>query len=704
METSTDHIKVAVRVRPLLPIDKSQDIIVYTGNNSEIRISDGDHYLSSSYDKVFTAESSQDEIFDFVSPILERTIKGFNCTIFAYGQTGSGKTFTMFGADWEINNPAAQDYFERNSISRRRPSTGLEHPLDSPAKQGIIPKSIAMLFNKSEGKQLTYYSSFLQIYNEKIYDLLQDPNRSKALNIRESKIYGIFVEGLAEFVVESTEDCFMLLSKGDRNRAVRQTRFNHHSSRSHTIFQLLLESDKANKRGVLKRGKLNFCDLAGSEKYDKENAMVQDHIKELTQINKSLSTLGKVIYALGSGNTSHIPYRDSKLTRLLQDSLGVSTQTILIATVSPSAGYAEETISTLKFADRARKITIKIKKNEISATNDELILRLQREIQHLKSILNLKRKGGIQELQQEIWELKEENEKLKKLSANATIEEVERLKQENKRLKLSLQNNGFPSDLEGFYVEKNNFENQEKNNLENQEKTENRPPSSSGRSRKESNNISEYGFTNRSFSPSENRRRLCPRCNQPPPCIHVSSLSIEHSASTYRSTNSTDSRYSKNIKIPKNLQVRYRMTNCVIENGGISQEIKDQEARQKEMKKIKERLGKLAELESYRKAQFKMELERLEAEKRRNDEEIRRKQTEDAKRRKILKELKEKVSNYKESKKAEKEEEDKKLEDLKRMAERKRKKRNEDQKRKLQEFYERKKEAMLEELADYEKM
>jgi Kinesin-like protein len=195
-----------------------------------------------------------------------------------------------------------------------------------------------------------------------LYDLLQDPERNKNLRIRENKLYGIFVEGLAEFIVENIQDCFLLLSRGETNRAVRQTRFNHQSSRSHTIFQLLIESDKANKRGVLKKAKINFCDLAGSEKYDKDNKMVSEYVKELTQINKSLSTLGKVISALGKGINNHVPYRDSKLTRLLQDSLGVNTRTILIATISPAPQYVEESISTLKFADRAKQILVKLKK------------------------------------------------------------------------------------------------------------------------------------------------------------------------------------------------------------------------------------------------------------------------------------------------------------------------------------------------------
>lgn len=291
----------------------------------------------------------------------------------------------------------------------------------------------------AEGKNFTFYCSFLQIYNEKIYDLLQNPTKDKPLNIRENKSNGIFVENLAEYVVQTAQDCFYLLEQGDKNRIVRQTKYNHHSSRSHTIFQLLLESDKANKRGALKRAKLNFCDLAGSEKYDKEVSMVKEHIQEMNMINKSLSTLGKVISALGTTNPSHIPFRESKLTRILQDSLAVNTRTILIATISPSSDFIEETINTLKFADRAKQVMVKIKKNEISATNDQLVTKLQREIQHLKDMLNLKKRGGFQEINQQIWTLKEENERLKKITLNITVEEVERLKQENKHLRLELQ-------------------------------------------------------------------------------------------------------------------------------------------------------------------------------------------------------------------------------------------------------------------------
>lgn len=139
------------------------------------------------------------------------------------------------------------------------------------------------------------YCSFLQIYNEKLFDLFQDRESSKALNIREDKYTGIFVEGQSEYVVTNASDCFVLLRRGEANRITRQTRSNIHSSRSHTIFQILVESDTADDRGMLFRGKLNLCDLAGSEKIAKDENMGAQHFAELKTINLSLSSLGKVI-------------------------------------------------------------------------------------------------------------------------------------------------------------------------------------------------------------------------------------------------------------------------------------------------------------------------------------------------------------------------------------------------------------------------
>ena len=169
MEESSEHLKVAVRVRPLLEIDKVQDSIIFLNEvasiqHNNIQVVDNSHILSSSYDRVFAGDTTQHEIFEFVRPSIEGVARGFNCTILAYGQTGSGKTFTMFGAEWESNNPAPQVYYQ-NRIPR--PVKSLQKA--SHVKTGIIPNSILHIFNTTQGKPLTIFCSFLQIYNEKIY-------------------------------------------------------------------------------------------------------------------------------------------------------------------------------------------------------------------------------------------------------------------------------------------------------------------------------------------------------------------------------------------------------------------------------------------------------------------------------------------------------------------------------------------------------
>ena len=181
-----------------------------------------------------------------------------------------------------------------------------------------------------------------------------------------------------------------------------------------------------------------MCDLAGSEKIGKEeNRMDSQHLLELKTINLSLSSLGKVISALAQGKKSqHIPYRDSKITRLLQDSLGGNTKTTLIAAVNSMQDCCEETISTLKFADRAKSILVKVQANEINAADDARILQLQKEVQYLKEILNLKRKGNASDVNQMLLQLKTENDKLRELKGQPG--EVERLKSENNILKTEL--------------------------------------------------------------------------------------------------------------------------------------------------------------------------------------------------------------------------------------------------------------------------
>jgi hypothetical protein len=179
----------------------------------------------------------------------------------------------------------------------------------------------------------------------------------------------------------------VLLTRGEKNRVKRATKMNIQSSRSHSLFQLLIETDQVDSKGMLKRSKLNLGDLAGSEKINKDEEMQAKHMLELRNINLSLTTLGKVIQQLShfsqskdpsqtSTHPTHIPFRESKLTRLLQDSIGGNTSTYLIATVSPVIDTIEETISTLKFADRAKSVMQRVKRNEINAKDDALVQKL----------------------------------------------------------------------------------------------------------------------------------------------------------------------------------------------------------------------------------------------------------------------------------------------------------------------------------------
>lgn len=676
-------------------------------------MTDSTHMVTSSYDCIFSSDSTQHEVFEYVRNGIEGVSRGFNCTILAYGQTGSGKTYTMFGAEWESNNPAPQVYYQ-NRIPRPIKKT---IPLNT-SKIGIIPSSILHLFQVTKGKPLTIYCSFLQIYNEKIFDLLQNPNRDKPLSIREERDNGIFVENLAEYVVERAEDCIFLLKQGDRNRVVRQTRFNHHSSRSHTIFQVLIEGDKANKRGALKRAKMNLCDLAGSEKFDKEGMMVKDHIQEMNSINKSLTTLGKVISALAGNGSGHVPYRESKLTRLLQDSLAVNTRTILIATISPASIYVEETLNTLKFADRAKQVMVKVKKNEISATNDQLVAKLQREIQHLKSLLSLNRKGGLQDISQQLLALKEENERLKKITKNLTIEEVETLKQENKRLRIELQNikeKGETTDDSFFVTESKPSSSTKSTKVPSaREVLSSIDPGSNVQSTLEmwkKREMEEAVQNMRSKITSEGR---CPVCTLKIPCKHYSkteelprpitpvrNVSLPPCPKRLNNENIIKDLDIRNVSLEstKKLSFRTRMKNSYNEESAAMAEFREEEKRRKKLKETESKLIKLSKIEAYREEKIRKEMQKLEEEKQKEEEDFLREQIKEMNRRKYLENQKKKLDEFARIKeyemrelksKIKKEQEEQKMQELKKQ------KYLEDQKRKIVEYQSKKR--MLEEV------
>ena len=299
--------------------------------------------------------TTQQEIYDYSSKeLVESVLEGFNATIFAYGQTSSGKTYTMEG------------------------------DLDNPEKEGIVPRMIRHVFHNiliSNGDiEFIVKMSMIEIYMEKIHDLI-DLNKSN-LAIRETKEKEIYIEDLSEHYVSNEEDLLNLVKLGSENRTVHSTNMNQYSSRSHTIVILTIHQ-KNTKTLEAKKGKLYLVDLAGSEKISKTGSTGLT-LEEGKIINKSLSTLGMVINALTDGKSSHIPYRESKLTRVLQESLGGNAKTCLIITCSPSQFNESETLSTLRFGTRAKKI-----KNKPKINKEETVQELKLQIEKLEKIIVL---------------------------------------------------------------------------------------------------------------------------------------------------------------------------------------------------------------------------------------------------------------------------------------------------------------------------
>uniref|UniRef100_A0A8C1ZDG9 Kinesin family member 15 n=1 Tax=Cyprinus carpio TaxID=7962 RepID=A0A8C1ZDG9_CYPCA len=320
------------------------------------------------YDHVADMNTSQEEVFSSVAKnIVESCMNGYNGTIFAYGQTGSGKTFTMLG-------PSELDNF-------------------SDELRGVIPRSFEYLFflinrevERSGGlKSFLCKCSFIEIYNEQIYDLLDSVSTS--LFLREDIKRGVFVEGAVEKYAASAAEAYQVLSMGWRNRRVASTSMNRESSRSHAVFTMTLESKETAQEVVnIRTSQLNLVDLAGSER-QRDTHAEGSRLKEASSINRSLMCLGQVIMALmdvSNGKNRHICYRDSKLTFLLRDSLGGNAKTYIIANVHPGSKCFGETLSTLQFAQRAKLIKNKAMVNEDTQGN---VSQLQAEVRKLKEQL-----------------------------------------------------------------------------------------------------------------------------------------------------------------------------------------------------------------------------------------------------------------------------------------------------------------------------
>ncbi|KAF8077927.1 kinesin 2 [Lyophyllum atratum] len=347
------------------------------------------------FDLVFGPEADQAMIYhEVVSPMLEEVLMGYNCTLFAYGQTGTGKTYTMQG--------------DLNPTPMGNPS----------ANAGMIPRVLFRLFHHLETSKSDYSVkvSYIELYNEELRDLLASdlsaPNGSTqpmgmaskdASKVADNglKIFddvnkrGVTIQGLEEIAVKDSQAALAVLTKGSHRRQIAATKFNDHSSRSHSVFSVTVHVKEPSIVGedLLKIGKLNLVDLAGSENIGRSGAE-NKRAREAGMINQSLLTLGRVINALVD-KASHIPYRESKLTRLLQDSLGGRTKTCIIATISPARSNMEETLSTLDYAIRAKSIRNKPELNQ-RTTRNSLIKDYVTEIERLKAdLVAAREKNGI---------------------------------------------------------------------------------------------------------------------------------------------------------------------------------------------------------------------------------------------------------------------------------------------------------------------
>ncbi|KAG5682296.1 hypothetical protein PVAND_011656 [Polypedilum vanderplanki] len=378
----SEAVKVIVRCRPRNEKEeklKCQKIVrieeckVFLENPADKKAPEKQFNFDNAYD----GEASNEVIYnDICYSLVESVLEGYNASIFAYGQTGCGKSHTMQGP----------------TLSKLVDGQEIDTSDNQAAKNyGIISFSFEHLFEAIQTTHDVRYLvvvSYLEIYNENIRDLLSnDPCNN--LKLKENPLEGVIVENLSRHPVHSREQCEQLLLYGTKNRKVGATLMNAGSSRSHSIFIINVEQISKgqgdNSEDVsIRKGKLNLIDLAGSERANKTGA-TGERMKEATKINLSLSALGNVISALVDGKTKHVPYRDSKLTRLLQDSLGGNTKTLMVACISPADYNYEETLSTLRYAARAKNITNKPKINE--DPKDAMLREYQAEINMLRKLL-----------------------------------------------------------------------------------------------------------------------------------------------------------------------------------------------------------------------------------------------------------------------------------------------------------------------------
>ncbi|KAK9479038.1 P-loop containing nucleoside triphosphate hydrolase protein [Lipomyces japonicus] len=385
------HVVVRCRGRNDREVKENSGVVISATGQKDITVQTGPLALSNktyTFDRVFGPEADQTMMYDeVVSPILNEALSGYNCTIFAYGQTGTGKTYTMSG-----------DVTERFGTFAN--------------EAGIIPRTLYRLFQALENEKSEYSvkCSFIELYNEELRDLISKEDDRKVKIYEDTSKKGIVIQGMEESFIKSAGEGLKILQDGSHKRQVAATKCNDLSSRSHTVFTITLHVKETSAAGeeYLRIGKLNLVDLAGSENISRSGAE-NKRAREAGMINQSLLTLGRVINALVD-RSSHIPYRESKLTRLLQDSLGGRTKTCIIATISPAKMNLEETISTLDYANRAKSIRNKPQLNQVMSKK-ALIKDYILEIERLKSDLGAcRQKNGVYITPESFQEITAESE------------------------------------------------------------------------------------------------------------------------------------------------------------------------------------------------------------------------------------------------------------------------------------------------------
>ncbi|VAI28597.1 unnamed protein product [Triticum turgidum subsp. durum] len=329
------NIRVYCRVRPFLPGQANSSNTVAGMEERTITIITPTKYgkdgsKSFTFNKVFGPAATQEEVFSDMQPLIRSVLDGFNVCIFAYGQTGSGKTYTMSGPNVLSKESVGVNYRALNDLFNLQAQ-----------RKGTINYEISV--------------QMIEIYNEQVRDLLQDSGNRSTLEIRNTSQKGLAVPDASIVPVTSTSDVAELMNQGQKNRVVGSTAINDRSSRSHSCLTVHVQGRDLTS-GTILRGCMHLVDLAGSERVDKSE-VVGDRLKEALYINKSLSALGDVIASLAQKN-SHVPYRNSKLTQLLQDSLGGQAKTLMFVHISPEPDAVNETISTLKFAERVASVEL----------------------------------------------------------------------------------------------------------------------------------------------------------------------------------------------------------------------------------------------------------------------------------------------------------------------------------------------------------